>query len=183
MLHLNDASNQDFEQIIASKDINKIKTFANKGEKLYKNVLEAIEKDLEQYIYEQSNQVALKFSPDTQTAAFLVSEKACPSKKDSPQYNLSLQVLRADINGCFHKTEKFAYAFYEEISFERLEDDSLIMKNGLKPHLSVVKTLKQLPAELRTPLAPTASENISAAEKILLLQNLKKQYRCCSHNK
>lgn len=145
MQYLDDEKTKEFAKLIAKKDAIGIEEFNNRSP-FYKEIYSNLKG---RAYFDDQSLFSFVVSPDKKTAAFICLLNEPDPMPRAQGYNLEMHIIKADKEGMFHSTEKIRYDYYDDMKFEELHDDSIVLSCTDRPKQKISRKLKELPREMR----------------------------------
>lgn len=144
MQELNNAKTKEFAKLFQQKDALGIDNFTDRNE-AYKEIYRVFKG---RFYFTESDNFDFQMSPDNKTAVLICElNEVDPAPRDKGT-NLELHIARVDKDGVFHRTEQIRYDFYDDMKFDYLENNAVILHCEDTPQTQLRRQLKALPAEL-----------------------------------
>lgn len=145
MQYLDDDKTKEFAKLVAKKDAVGLEEFNNRNP-FYKDIYSNLKG---RAYFDEHSHFSFVVSPSKKTAAFI-----CLLNEQDPMpracgFNLEMHVIKADKDGKFHSTDRIRYDYYDDMIFEELRDDAIILKCTDRPKEKIRRKLKELPREMR----------------------------------
>lgn len=141
---LSNAKTKEFAKLFQLKDALGVETFTDKNE-AYKEIYRVFKG---RFYFTEADNFDFQMSPDNKTAALICLLNEIDPAPRAKGTNLEIHIARADYEGNFHRTEQIRYDFYDDMKFDYLENDAVIMHCEDTPHIQLRRKLKALPREL-----------------------------------
>lgn len=144
MFDFDNDKTKEFGKLFRNKDIIGLEKFTDKNTN-YKKIYDTFKG---RFYFDNKDQFSFSISPDQKTAALICQLHEKDHLPNTSAYNLEILIAKADFDGNFHRTEHIRYDFYDDMSFDELENNSVLLVCTDNPHQKIRRRLRNLPQEM-----------------------------------